>query len=106
MESTVCISTARRKIMGTIEVNGVKHEVHQLTFGINQSINAAEGTARALVAVQDAVREVCPTLPEETLAAMSLDDGQVVLLFAGAGVRAVEAMFPNAVSPETPISAD
>ena len=100
-KNVVSISTARKKIMGPIMVDGVEHDVRQLDFGTNHRIGEAEGSARYLDVIRDAVRTVCPTLSVEQVDAMGLDEGQVILLYAGAGIEAVEKMFPNVVSPGT-----
>lgn len=104
MSKIVSISTARKRVMGQIEVDGVKHDVMQLDFGTNQMLTDAEGTAAYLPAVRSAIRVVCPSLSQETVDAMGIEDGSKIVLFAGAGAKAVEAMFPNADSPETPTS--
>lgn len=101
----ISISTAKKKVMGTIVVDGVEHEVLQLDFGTNQALMHSDGTSAYLGAIRDAIATICPTLSPETIDRLGLDDGQVILLYAGAGVKAVEAMFPNAVSPETQTSA-
>ena len=100
----VSISTAKKKIMGTINVDGVDHEVHQLDFDTNQMLEETEGTAKYIGAIRLAAAKVCPTLSAETIGQLGIDDGTAIVLFAGGGVRAVEVMFPNVVSPETPTS--
>lgn len=104
-KKVISIVTARKKVMGTILVDGIEHAVHQLDFGTNQKLQETDATSGYLGSVRDALRAVCPTLTEGTIDAMGLDDGQAILLYAGAGVKAVEAMFPNVVSPETQTSA-
>jgi hypothetical protein len=103
-KKVIAISTARKKVMGQIDVDGVLTDVHQLDFGTMQMLEAAEATSNYLSAVRDAVVALCPSLSAEQVSNMGLDDGRMIVLYAGGGVRAVEAMFPNAVSPETPTS--
>ena len=101
--SVVSITTAKKKVIGQMEVDGVMYDVFQLNFDQSQRIDAAEG-AEVLPTIHTIITEVMPMLPATTLGQVSIDDGKVIIAFAGAGVRAVEAMFPNAVKPEDPTS--
>lgn len=104
-KKVISISTARKKVMGQIEVDGVMVDVHQLSFGTHQRLAELEGTPEYITGVQAAVRVVCPSLTPEQVSEMSFDEGLQVVLFAAGGVAAVERVFPkNVESPETPTS--
>jgi hypothetical protein len=95
--------TSLRRPAGVIEIDGKKHDVLKLNGRQRQRIVSADTPL-----VPDAYEVVAELVP--TLAAdgghLALDADQVnaILLLAGQGLAAVEAMFPNGASPETPTS--
>lgn len=91
----------RNRVAGQFDLDGKKHDVLQIDFETHQRLTASDGTADSLAAIRESVRKVAPTLTEEQLLGMNLDMAQAVLTLSGAGIAAVEVMFPNAVRPES-----
>lgn len=96
----VSISTARAKIVGPMEIDGELYNVLQLNFDQNQRVNTAN-----LELIHGVLHELIPDLPAEKLGKIGIDDAKVIVAYAGAGMKLVESMFPNAVKPEGPTSA-
>lgn len=97
------IDVLRSRIVGEIEIDGASHNVKPMTFAAHQTLEGADDRS-SIAAMRDAVRLVVPTLSDEQLASLDADIGKAILTLAGAGIEAVEALFPNAVSPEGPTS--
>lgn len=96
----VSISTAKAKVVGEMEIDGTLYKVYQLNFDQNERVNTAD-----LTLIHSVLRELIPDLPAEKLGKIGIDDAKVIIAYAGAGMKLVEAMFPNAVKPEGPTSA-
>lgn len=101
------MATEKRKVLsvsaitseGVAEINGKEHNVRALTFDEHHKLDSA--TAKDSVnVVRECVKAVCPTLSDEEVGALSLDQGQAILTLAGSGIAGVEALFPNAVRLE------
>ena len=99
----VRIDTIRATIVDEIEVDDAMYPVHQLTIGTHQRLAEAEA-GNDYAVIRQAVKDVVPTLPDEKLARLTVDHAKAILFLAGSGIAAVEAMFPNVVSPESPTS--
>lgn len=92
-------------IAGTMEfANGERHDVLQPTVRQQQVIIALENepTADNLLEMHKVVRALVPTLTDEQFGALSNEQMRAIITLASANIEAVEALFPLAVSPETP----
>lgn len=99
----ISITHLRERVAGRMEINGAEHDVRQVTAGVYQSLKGA-APSENMDAIIASVREVVPTLTPEEVAKLTRDQMEAILMCAGGGIERVEAMFPNAVGPETPIS--
>lgn len=81
---------------------GVVHDVRPLTFDTHQRLAAAEGAANSLAELRACVEAVVPTMSAAEVGGLTSASAEAILMLAGAGIEAVEKMFPNAMRPETP----
>lgn len=103
------IKNLRDIVAGEVEVERPdgsveKHNVLQMDFDAHQALAAAEGSAESITVLREIVQKVVPTLAAETVGTFNPDTAQAILTLSGAGIDAVEKLFPNAVSPEPPTS--
>lgn len=95
----------RNKVAGQLEVEGKSHDVLQMDFATHHDFAAAaEGSADGVEALRTTVQKVVPTLDAETIDRLNMDQAQAIIAFSGAGIEAVERLFPNAVRPESETS--
>ena len=97
------IAEIQSSVVGQMEWPvGTIHDVRPLTFDTHQRLQHAESSADSLSELRACVAEVVPTMATEDLGRLAATSAQAILMLAGAGIEAVEKMFPNAVRPETP----
>jgi hypothetical protein len=97
------VAEIQAEVVGQMESHtGAVHDVRPLTFDTYQRLTAADATANSLLELRACVEAVVPTLTTEEVGQLTAASAQAILTLAGAGIEAVEAMFPNAVRPETP----
>lgn len=103
MPKILRLTDLQAKIVGQVEgPTGVVHDVRPLTFDTHQRLATAEGSENSMTELQACVRAVVPTMTPEEIGQLTTESAQAILMLAGAGIEAVERMFPNAVRPETP----
>lgn len=94
----------RSPVAGTITgLDGKDYEVQKFT-GLQYQQAAQIGDATPATALYDLAAEVVPSMPREELNRLFKEDIQKILLCAGQGIEAIEALFPNESSPATPTS--
>lgn len=99
----VRLAELRGIIVGQIEDNsGVTHDVlNNLDFDEHQRLKESETNGDGVIAMRDAVKRVVPTLSDKEIGTINSEQAQAILMLAGAGLAAVERLFPNAVRSET-----
>lgn len=101
-KKVVRLAPLRDLVAGQIEDNSGKvHDVRQLDFDENQRLAEADGTANGITAIRNAVKRVVPTMSDAEIGTLTTDQAQVILTLAGAGMQAVEKLFPNVLGSET-----
>ncbi len=98
------IDRLQNAVAGTIKVDGVPHAVLQITGAQQQSFRAARA-GEAGERMYEIVAACVPTLTHERVLAFNRDQVAAIFGVSGAGVAAVEALFPpNVESPATSTS--
>jgi hypothetical protein len=99
------IADLRAAIAGRMEdTASAPHDVLQMDFETHHDLKSAEGSADAIDVLRAAVRKVVPTLSDDEIAKYNMKQAEAILMLSGAGIAAVERLFPNAVRPESLIS--
>ena len=94
------LNALRNPVAGQIELaDGSVHDVLTMDFGTHHSLESADAKD-SVSAVREAVRKVVPSLTDQEVDALQIEEGQAIMTLSGAGIEAVEKMFPNAVRPE------
>lgn len=103
MPKILRVAEIQATVVGRVEgPTGVLHDVLPLTFDTHQRLAAAEGSANSLAELRACVESVVPTMSAAEVGGLTAQSAEAILMLAGAGIEAVEKMFPNAVRPETP----
>lgn len=99
------LRSIQNEIAGRIELNEGAHDVRRLNVGQYQAAMAIgqDGQTALDVSVQ-LVTEIVPTLPEAQVRKLPPQALAAIIALASQGIEAVEALLPNAPSPENPSS--
>ncbi len=83
--------------------DGTQHDVFPTKGRTYRGLRAAT-KEEAVDKVYAAAKECIPSATAEQIDELTLEQANAVLAIAGAGIAAVEALYPNAVSPATSTS--
>lgn len=90
----------RDPVAGTIVANdGNPYDVFKFNGDQFQRVSQFDETT-PVPALYDLVGEVVPTLSKDELLKLDKEQCHQILVLAGQGIEAVEALFPNVESPE------
>lgn len=96
------IAEIQAALAGQVEgPTGTIHDVRPLTFDTHQRLTAADGSGDSVAELRACVEAVVPTMTAAEVGGLTSASAQAILMLAGAGIEAVEKMFPNAVRPAT-----
>lgn len=99
------LADLRSVVAGQIQDSaGVVHDVRSITFEQHQSLIASDPDRDEMTRVQALVEQLVPTLAKAEVAVLSLEGAKAITALATAGIRAVEAAYPNAVGPASATS--
>jgi hypothetical protein len=95
------IAELRKRTAGEMEFeDGERHDVLQMDFETHQRLSAVDDSPDSFAVLRDVVRKVVPSLRDEQIMGLTPEIAQAILTMSGAGIAAVERLFPNAVRPE------
>lgn len=102
-KKVLSITSLRDPVAGQVEIDGVEYDVLKFNRDQYAVINSWDNEtpvteSYALVAV------IVPTMPDTVLGKLNKPEVRAILAMAGSGIEAVEALFPNAISPATTAS--
>lgn len=103
-KKTFDLRARRNPVAGEITgVDGKDYQVLKFT-GEQYELASQMGEATPATFLYELVGEVVPTMPKEERLKLLKEECQQILIIAGQGIEAVEALFPNELSPEPPTS--
>lgn len=94
------LDALRRRVAGRIRIAGTEYDVLQLTGATVQSLRRTDDPAGAFERALAASRRCAPDVPADAMTDLNVDQIMAIVTMAGAGIAAVEVMFPNVNSPE------
>lgn len=96
----VSLTSTSDPVEGFVELDGEKFDVLKCNGEQYKTIEGWQVEDPPITVLYGMAAELCPSLPEDRLMKLNRADIGKIILLGGRGVAAVEALFPNAESPE------